>query len=185
MSSGGASPGLPPAAQEATTSASDRAGTSPPPPQPQTQEQQIQLIAPDGSTAPQEIQLTGPDGSRPGATATAGLLEEAPAFKAPPAAGDEEVAPARQVANQADAMTPVAPQEDMMFGAVPMPEQSGLEGLLDESPPRRQFAMEDPNPTKPVDTKSQARYGQAGPQYSYQTAGTWTSSTPSYSYKRV
>lgn len=158
-----------------------------PPPQPQQQKSdpELSLIGPDGTAPSGDLALIGPDGARPGQTVTAGLLEEAPVFESPAPQPGEGVGPARQIANETDAANPVAMQEDMVFGAIPMPEEPGLNSLLDEPPERRQFAMEDPNPTRPVDTKSQARHGQAGPQYNYQTAGSWTSSTPSFSYKRV
>lgn len=179
---GGASPAQAPAPQQA-----QRQG-QPQQPQPQAatgQQQQIQPAGLDG-TQPTTLDLIAPDGTRPDSQAavTAGLLEDAPAFGARPDPGPEEVAPPQQVANQTEAMTPVAPQEDQQFGAIPALLAPGLEGVIGEEPPRREFAMEDPNPTKPVDTKSQARYGQAGPQYGFQTMGSWTSLSPSYTYRR-
>lgn len=185
MSAGGVAPAGQPQSQAV---AAQSQGQQPQPAQPaqpaaEVTGEQAQAVVPLGGD-PALQPAAAPQGAPP--TATAGLLDEAPSAAPPPEPQDGEgVADVRQVANQTEVLNPVAPQEDMMFGAVPQLEQSGLEGLLDESPQRRQFAMEDPNPTKPVDTKSQARHGQAGPQYSYQTAGSWTAATPSYSFKRV
>lgn len=154
-----------------------------PPPPAQAQQEQVQPIGADGQPPPphEPIAEAQPTGNK---LATEGLLDETPAYAPPPEPRQEAITPARQVANQTETLNPVAPQEDMAFGATPMPLPPGLEGLLDQDPPRRMFDQTDPNPTKPADTKSQARHGQGGPQYSFQTMGSWTASVPNYSYRR-
>lgn len=168
-------------------------------PAPQTataQPMQVQqeTASPQPATqADQPLILIGPDGSQPAAQpqqtqqpqqVTSALLEESPVVEPQAAPMEGAPEPARQVANETEASSPVAQQADMAFGAVPQTMAPALEGLLDQDIPRRQFAAEDSNPSKPVDTKSQARHGQSGPQYNYQTAGSWTAATPTYSYRR-
>ena len=117
--------------------------------------------------------------------ATAGLLDDAPPVQSqsPPLGSEEKPVP-QQVVNQTDQGGPVAQAADETFPNTPPLALSGLVDKIEEIPDRRTFPMEDPNPTKPVDTKSQAMYGQSGPNFSYQTAGSWTSMTPNLSYRR-
>jgi hypothetical protein len=113
---------------------------------------------------------------------TEGLLEPAPPAAAPQK-GAETPAPA-QIANQTDTLTPVAQQSDEQFPATPQLALSGLVDRIGEMPERRSFPMEDANPSKPVDVRSQAKHTQNSPGYNYQTLGSWTALTPNFSYRR-
>lgn len=116
---------------------------------------------------------------------TAGLLDEPPTTQAPTQAPDGELAPPAQVANQTDSLAPVAQREEDQFGSTPQLALSGLVDKLSDAPPRRIAPPEDPVPSKPADTKSQARHGQNRPDMSFGLANSWSSYSPTYSYRRV
>lgn len=182
-SMGGGGPSPPQAMQQGAT----QEQVQPAPQQEQKQQQQEQAQqeqreppAPEMVARPQEEPLP----QAPPPKVTEGLLEEAPAFSQQQRPSGGEVAPPPQVANQTEASSPVAPQAEEQFGVVPALLEPGLPSTIDDAPDRRTFAMEDPNPSKPVDTKSQARHGQNGPQYGFQTMGSWTSMAPNFSYRR-
>lgn len=113
---------------------------------------------------------------------TAGLLDEAPPVAEQPKNTAEKLPEAEQVVNQTDAATPVAKQADETFGNAPQPLLSGLADQIDEAPERRSFVMEDPNPTKPL-ALSQAKHTGNAPGYRFSSMGSWTSMTPTYSYR--
>lgn len=116
---------------------------------------------------------------------TAGLLDEAPPTAAQPQPQTEDkVAPPPQFVNQTDALSPVAPQADQQFGAVPELFLTGLVDRIGDQPPRRFLAAEDPVPTRPADVKSQARHTGNRPEMSFGLANSATSYTPNYSYRR-
>lgn len=115
---------------------------------------------------------------------TAGLLDEAPPVPdAKPTSTSEPTPEPQPVVNQTDAPAPVARPEDEQFGETPMLAASGISDRIGEAPPRRDFPMEDPNPSQPVQL-SQAKHTGNSPGFHYQTAGSFTAFSPSYSYRR-
>lgn len=116
---------------------------------------------------------------------TAALLDDQPtAATQTPRLGSDAPPQAESLVNQTEAPTPVAMPAEDKFPNAPQLALSGLVDKISEIPDRRSFPMEDPNPSKPADTTSQAAYTQGSPSYHYQTMGSWTALTPSFSYKR-
>lgn len=115
---------------------------------------------------------------------TAGLLDDPPAVpQAKPTSTTEPTPVPQAVVNQTDSPSPVARPENEEFGTTPILAASGISDRLSEAPPRRDFPMEDPNPSQPVQ-QSQAKHTGNSPGYHYQTAGSFTAYSPSYSYRR-
>lgn len=117
-------------------------------------------------------------------TVTSSLLDEAPPAAAPQKPDEDRLAPPQQVANMTDAMTPVAPQEELQFPNVPKLDLSGLTDRVGEIPGRRNILVEDPVPLKQADVKSQARHTANRPDMSFGLASSATAYTPTYSYRR-
>lgn len=151
-----------------------------PPPMVEKASNDIQEVAEQRQQAteqPQQAQDTRP--------VTAGLLDDGPtvADRSPPL-GSKEQPQVESRVNQTEEMTPVATPAGEKFPSTPPMALSGLIDKVGEIPDRRTFPMEDPNPSKPADTTSQAAYTQGSPSYHYQTLGSWTALTPNFSYKR-
>lgn len=116
---------------------------------------------------------------------TADLLDEnTPSAPPQQRLGGDAIPKPPVVANQTESASPVAKPADEQFPNVPQLALSGLTDKIGEPPPRRTFAMEDPNPSKPADTRSQAKHTGNAPAYEYQTLGSNTALTPAYSYRR-
>jgi hypothetical protein len=116
---------------------------------------------------------------------TEGLLEEAPPAASPrPDSTQDELPPPQTVVNQTEADTPVARPADETFPNVPQFALSGLVDTVGDIPPRKNIIVEDPVPTRPADTRSQARHTGNSPMYAPQLAQTATAYNPNYSYRR-
>lgn len=199
-SSGGAPPSAPPPQeeqqsapqpqQEAPQPAMQSPQTQEPPPMVQQASQKLEAVEQKTQQAtaepPKPVQqdLPEPKKQEP-QNVTAGLLDDAPPIQdTTPRMGSDQPPEPQQVVNQTETETPVARPADETFPNVPQLALSGLIDKIDQAPERRTFPMEDPNPTKPVDTKSQSTYGASSPGYEFQTMGSWTSLTPNFSYRR-
>lgn len=155
--------------------------------QPSQPQPVVQQVSQDLQRVEQQRQevAQNPDQKLDQRPVTAGLLDEPPATQAPTQKPDGELAPPAQIANQTDSLAPVAQREEEQFGNVPQLALSGLVDKISDAPPRRIAPPEDPVPSKPADTKSQARHGQNRPDMSFGLANSWSSYSPSYSYRRV
>lgn len=140
------------------------------------QQQQAAAAQPPSPGQPAEVE--------PPKTATAGLLDDPPPLQeARPRSAEEPVPEPQAVVNQTESPSPVARPEQEQFGETPMLATSGILDKIGDTPQRRDFPMEDPNPSQPVQL-NQARHTANSPGFHYQTAGSYTAFTPSYSYRR-
>jgi hypothetical protein len=117
-------------------------------------------------------------------TVTSELLEPGPA--APdqaPRLGADAMPQPESVVNQTSTSAPVVQPERKEFGSIPEVAMPGIEQKLEDTPPRHQFAQEDPNPTQPLQM-SQSEYTGNAPPYRYQSAGSATAFAPQFSYRR-
>lgn len=117
-------------------------------------------------------------------TVTSELLEPGPA--APDQTtrlGADAMPQPESVVNQTSTSAPVVQPERKEFGAIPEVAMPGIEQKLEDTPPRHQFAQEDPNPTQPLQM-SQSEYTGNAPPYRYQSAGSATAFAPQFSYRR-
>jgi hypothetical protein len=175
------------------------------PPEEQPQQEQQQQVQPQQDTAqhtevqPRPFVQTASQGiekqdeqrqqaaegqPQPAKPVTAELLEPGPAAPTQtPRLGTDAVPQQESVVNQTEASSPVVTPEKSQFGNIPEVGVPGIEGRMDEAPPRHQFAQEDPNPTQPLQLTQSAYTGNAPP-YRYQSAGSATAFAPQYSYRR-
>ena len=121
---------------------------------------------------------------QPARTVTSELLDPGPA--APPQTprlGTDALPHPTNVVNETSSSAPVVEPQEKQFGAIPQVGMPGISDHLDEPPPHHQFAQEDPNPTQPLQM-SQSQFTSNAPAYRYQTAGSSTAYTPTFSYNR-
>jgi len=132
----------------------------------------------------QQHQQASAGQEQPARTVTSELLEPGPAApEQTPRLGTDAIPHPESVVNQTSTSAPVVEPQRKEFGAIPEVGMPGIADHLSEAPPHHQFAQEDPNPTQPLQM-SQAEFTSNAPPYRYQTAGSSTAYTPTFSYNR-